>query len=128
MNKYWFKVEKYNSDKPELLIINAIIAANNKTPVLLIGTFAPGNYGEQYKLQFDAIFTDLVEEKNIAYIDSYFKPMLDDVKNGKDVSYLLQSDGLHPNPAGVKVIVEYISPRLLKFLRKEKIIQWVDYL
>ena len=99
------------------------IAANNKTPVLLIGTFAPGNYGEQYKLQFDAIFTDLVEEKNIAYIDSYFKPMLDDVKNGKDVSYLLQSDGLHPNPAGVKVIVEYISPQLLKFLRKEKIIQ-----
>jgi len=102
-------------------IIN--IAENNKTPVLLIGTYAPGNYGQQYKLQFDAIFTDLVEEKNIAYIDSYFKPMLDDVKNGKDVSYLLQSDGLHPNLAGVKVIVEYISPQLLKFLRKEKIIQ-----
>ena len=54
--------------------------------------------------------------------------MLDDVKNGKDVSYLLQSDGLHPNSAGVKVIVEYISPQLLKFLRKEKIIQWVNYL
>ena len=31
MNKYLFKVEKYNSDKPELLIINAIIAENNKT-------------------------------------------------------------------------------------------------
>jgi len=30
---------------------------------------------------------------------------------------------LHPNPAGVKVIVEYISPQILKFLRKEKIIQ-----
>ena len=99
------------------------IAANNKIPVLLIGTYAPGNYGQQYKLQFDAIFTDLVEEKNIAYIDSYFKPMLDDVKNGKDVSNLLQSDGLHPNLAGVTVIVEYISPQLLKFLRKEKIIQ-----
>ena len=34
MNKYWFKVEKYNSDNPELLIINAIIAANNKTKPL----------------------------------------------------------------------------------------------
>ena len=31
INKYLSKVEKYNSDKPELLIINAIIAANNKT-------------------------------------------------------------------------------------------------
>ena len=99
------------------------IAENNKTPVLLVGTYAPGNYGEQYKLDFDAIFTDLVEEKRIAYIDSYFKPMIDDIKNGKDVSYLLQADGLHPNPAGVKVIVEYISPQILKFLRKEKIIQ-----
>ena len=36
------------------------IAENNKTPVLLVGTYAPGNYGEQYKLDFDAIFTDLV--------------------------------------------------------------------
>lgn len=99
------------------------IAENNKTPVLLVGTYAPGNYGEQYKLDFDAIFTDLVEEKRIAYIDSYFKPMIDDIKNGKDVSYLLQADGLHPNPSGVKVIVEYISPQILKFLRKEKIIQ-----
>ena len=66
------------------------ISESNKIPVLLIGTYAPGNYGEQYKLDFDAIFTDLVEEKNVAYIDSYLKPMLDDVKNGKDVSYLLQ--------------------------------------
>jgi len=99
------------------------ISQSNKIPVLLIGTYAPGNYGEQYKLDFDAIFTDLVEEKNVAYIDSYLKPMLDDVKNGKDVSYLLQADGLHPNPAGVKVIVEYISPQILRFLRKEKIIQ-----
>ena len=99
------------------------IAENNKTPVLLVGTYAPGNYGEQYKLDFDSIFTDLVEEKRIAYIDSYFKPMIDDIKNGKDVSYLLQADGLHPNRAGVKVIVEYISPQILKFLRKEKIIQ-----
>ena len=102
------------------------IAENNKTPVLLVGTYAPGNYGEQYKLDFDAIFTDLVEEKRIAYIDSYFKPMIDDIKNGKDVSYLLQADGLHPNPSGVKVIVEYISPQILKFLRKEKIIQSVN--
>ena len=99
------------------------ISESNKIPVLLIGTYAPGNYGEQYKLDFDAIFTDLVEEKNVAYIDSYLKPMLDDVKNGKDVSYLLQADGLHPNPAGVKVIVEYISPQIIRFLKKEKIIQ-----
>ena len=34
MNKYWFKVEKYKSYKSELLIINATIAANNKTKPL----------------------------------------------------------------------------------------------
>ena len=31
MNKYLFNVEKYNSAKSELLIINAVIAANNRT-------------------------------------------------------------------------------------------------
>ena len=30
MKRYLFNVEKYNCDNPELLIINAIIAANNK--------------------------------------------------------------------------------------------------
>ena len=34
MNKYSFKVVKYNSAKPELLIIKAIIAANNNTSPL----------------------------------------------------------------------------------------------
>ena len=34
MNKYSFKVEKYKSEKFELLIINAKVAANNKTSPL----------------------------------------------------------------------------------------------
>ena len=34
INKYSFNVEKYKSDKVELLIIKAIIAANNKTKPL----------------------------------------------------------------------------------------------
>ena len=99
------------------------IAQGNKVPVLLIGTYAPGNYGEEYKSNFDAIFTDLAEEKNIAYIDSYLKPLLDEVSKGKDVMHLLQADGLHPNPNGVRVVVEYISPQLLKFLQETNIIE-----
>ena len=99
------------------------IAQSNKLPVLLIGTYAPGNYGEEYKSDFDAIFTDLAKEKNIAYIDSYFKPLLDEVSKGKDVMHLLQVDGLHPNPNGVRIIVEYISPQLLRFLKETDIIE-----
>ena len=99
------------------------IAQGNKVPVLLIGTYAPGNYGKEYKSIFDAIFTDLAEEKNIAYIDSYLKPLLDEVSKGKDVMHLLQADGLHPNPNGVRVVVEYISPQLLKFLQETNIIE-----
>ena len=37
--------------------------------------------------------------------------------------HLLQADGLHPNPNGVRVIVEYISPQLLKFLQETNIIE-----
>ena len=99
------------------------IAQSNKLPVLLVGTYAPGNYGEEYKKDFDAIFTDLAVEKNIAYIDSYLKPLLDEVTQGKDVSHLLQADGLHPNPNGVQIIVEYISPQLLRFLKQTDIIE-----
>ena len=99
------------------------IAQSNNLPVLLIGTYAPGNYGEKYKLDFDDIFTDLAKEKNIAYIDSYFKPLLDEVSKGKDVMHLLQVDGLHPNPNGVRIIVEYISPQLLRFLKETDIIE-----
>ena len=39
INKYLFKVEKYKSDKSELLINNAIIAANNKTNPLAASKF-----------------------------------------------------------------------------------------
>jgi len=99
------------------------IAQSNKLPVLLIGTYAPGNYGQEYKSDFDAIFIDLAEEKNIAYIDSYLKPLLDEVSKGKDVMHLLQADGLHPNLNGVRVIVEYIFPQLLKFLQETNIIE-----
>jgi acyl-CoA thioesterase-1 len=99
------------------------IAQGNKVPVLLIGTYAPGNYGEEYKSNFDAIFTDLADEKNIAHIDSYLKPLLDEVSKGKDVMHLLQADGLHPNPNGVRVVVEHIVPQLLKFLQEKNIIE-----
>jgi len=99
------------------------IAQSNKLPVLLVGTYAPGNYGEEYKKDFDAIFTDLAVEKNIAYIDSYLKPLLDEVTRGKDVSHLLQADGLHPNPNGVQIIIEYIAPQLLRFLKETDIIE-----
>ena len=99
------------------------IAQSNKLPVLLIGTYAPGNYGEEYKSDFDDIFTDLAKEKNIAYIDSYFKPLLDEVSKGKDVMHLLQVDGLHPNPKGVRIIVEYISPQIVRFLKETDIIE-----
>ena len=99
------------------------IAQSNKLPVLLVGTYAPGNYGEEYKKDFDAIFTDLAVEKNIAYIDSYLKPLLDEVTQGKDVSHLLQADGLHPNPNGVQIIIEYIAPQLLRFLKETDIIE-----
>ena len=44
------------------------IAQSNKVPVLLIGTYAPGNYGEEYKSDFDAIFTWISRKKKISLI------------------------------------------------------------
>lgn len=74
-------------------------------PVLLTGMLAQRNLGADYAAEFDAVFPRLAEEHDVAFYPFF----LEGVALQPDLN---QPDGLHPNGAGVAVIVETILPAL----------------
>lgn len=71
--------------------------------VLLAGMRAPGNYGDDFRSAFDAIYPRLAREEGVA-----FYPFLLDGVGGE--AALNQRDGIHPNPQGVAVIAGKLAP------------------
>lgn len=80
-------------------------------PVLLCGMKALANYGRDYTAAFEAIYPDLAGRYD-AVLDPFF---LDGVVGRPDYN---QPDGLHPNAAGVAVIVRRILPVAEAFLAR----------
>ena len=80
--------------------------AERRLPVLLAGMLAPRNLGPDYGARFDAIYPRLADR----YGALLYPFLLDGVAT---VAALNQPDGLHPNAAGVEVIVERILPSVL---------------
>jgi acyl-CoA thioesterase-1 len=80
-------------------------------PVLIAGMKAPRNLGAAYDGAFDAIFPALAAAHD-AMLYPFF---LDGV--AIDAS-LNQTDLMHPNPAGVKIIVERMLPTVERFLER----------
>jgi acyl-CoA thioesterase I len=78
-------------------------------PVLLLGMRAPRNLGPEYAAQFDPIYPKLAGQ----YGDDLYPFVLDGVAlNAK----LNQADGIHPNPAGEKIVADRIYPYVLKLV------------
>jgi acyl-CoA thioesterase-1 len=71
--------------------------------VLLLGMLAPPNWGEEYKRAFDRIFPELAQAHNVP-LYSFF---LEGVAMKPELN---QTDGIHPNEAGVSVLVDRIGP------------------
>jgi acyl-CoA thioesterase I len=67
--------------------------------VLLAGMQAPPNLGDDYAAAFNAIYRDLAERHDVLLYPFF----LDGVAARRDLN---QADGIHPNEAGVNVIVE----------------------
>jgi acyl-CoA thioesterase-1 len=74
--------------------------------VLLAGMLAPPNLGREFGDEFNAIYPRLAEKHKVALYPFF----LDGVATVRDLN---QDDGMHPNAAGVRVIVENIMPYLL---------------
>lgn len=83
-------------------------------PVLLVPMQAPGNYGPDYKRDFDAMYPDLAARHGALLADSFFAPLLD---TGADPAAVMQPDGIHPNADGVAMIVAGLGPQVLTLLK-----------
>ena len=72
-------------------------------PVLLLGTKAQRNLGPDYVRAFDGIYPRLAGETGVLF----YPFILDGVAMNPKLN---QADGMHPNPAGVKIIVARMLP------------------
>lgn len=82
-------------------------------PVLLAGMMAPRNLGPEYAAQFDPIYPRLAKQ----FGTLLYPFLLDGVAMNPKLN---QADGIHPNPAGVKIIVERIMPLVKRLVAQVK--------
>ena len=87
--------------------LDAILARlkAEQVTVLLTGMRAPRNLGQDYVEQFDQIFPRLAEKHAVTFYAFFLEGVALEPS-------LNQADGIHPNAAGVAVIVERILPVL----------------
>jgi acyl-CoA thioesterase-1 len=81
--------------------------------VLLAGMLAPRNLGREYVDAFDAIYQRVAEKHDVALYPFFLDGVaLDPVLN--------QADLIHPNQAGVDIIVEKILPAMRAVLQDDR--------
>lgn len=78
--------------------------------VLLAGMLAPPNMGADYEKRFNGIYQRMAEKHGVALYPFF----LDGVAAQADLQI---DDGMHPNPAGVDVMVAKILPTAEAFLK-----------
>lgn len=77
--------------------------------VLLAGMKAPPNFGRDYTEEFDALYPRLAARHDVLLYPFFLEGVAAD-------RTLNQADGIHPNPAGVAVIVERILPYVKRLI------------
>jgi acyl-CoA thioesterase-1 len=91
--------------------LRAILATlqQQHVAVLFTGMQAQRNLGADYVKAFDGIYPKLAKEYKVTFYPFW----LDGVALNPKLN---QADGMHPNPAGVKIIVARILPYVKKML------------
>lgn len=91
-------------------------AAQRDLPVLLVAMSAPGNYGPDYKAEFDAIYPDLAQAYGTLLFSDFFAPLRADADDPAAVQRLMQPDGIHPGAEAVGLIVAALGPRVRELI------------
>jgi len=81
--------------------------------VMLAGMRAPRNLGADYVRAYDAIYPALASAHAVVFYPFFLDGVATDPK-------LNQSDGLHPNAAGVDVIVARILPQVEELIARAR--------
>ena len=79
--------------------------------VLLCGMRAAPNFGAEYDQAFDRVYPDLAAEFGVILYPFFLDGVAADLR-------LTQPDGLHPNAAGVAVIVDRILPKVQELVAR----------
>lgn len=74
-------------------------------PVVLFGMRATPSLGADYVERFEAVFADLAEQYDAAYVPFFLDSVIDDPSK-------LLDDRIHPNPEGVAIMVENTLPAI----------------
>lgn len=88
-------------------------------PVLLVAMKAPGNFGPEYKAAFDGMYAELATQYDALLADDFFDGLRTagaDPSDPASLAAFMQPDGIHPNPDGVKLIVEGLGPKVEELL------------
>ncbi len=94
-------------------------AAARDLPVLLVGMKATANFGPEYKIAFDGLYGDLAQAYGAVLAEDFFAGLRAagaDPANPASLTAFMQADGIHPNPEGVKLIVEGLGPKVEELL------------
>ncbi len=87
--------------------------ADRRIPVLLAGMRSPRNMGPEYARAFDAIYPELASTHSVVFYPFFLDGVAADPR-------LNQADGLHPNVAGVDVIVARILPQVEELITRAR--------
>ena len=90
-------------------VLTTLENAHIKT--LLAGITLPPNYGEEYILQFNQLFSDLAAKHHTAFVPMIYKDLV-------HVPGTIQPDGIHPTAKGSEIIAQTLLPALKPLLRK----------
>lgn len=90
--------------------LRAMIRASRSAgaQVLLLGMEMPPNYGERYRADFRAIYTDLAREEKTALVPFF----LAGVADGPQATALFQPDRIHPNEQAQPIMLDNVWPVL----------------
>lgn len=91
-------------------------AAARDLPVLVVGMVAPGNFGQDYKQAFDAIYPDLSAEYGALHYPAFLDALTSIEDRAAAIRDYMQPDGIHPNREGVSLIVEAMGPAVLELV------------
>ncbi len=84
-------------------------AKSKDIEVIIAGMEIPSNYGDKYRKEFRALYPKLAKKYELTLI-----PFL--LENVATVKELNLTDGIHPNPAGHKImaktVIKYLEPKL----------------
>lgn len=100
--------------------LDGILSAGQDAGVemLLVGLSVGSNYGLDYKQEFEGMYAELAAKYDVPLYDDFASGLRAAAGTQDGMAQFLQADGIHPNRAGVQLIVDAIGPTVLDLVAR----------